>query len=73
MQDSLAIMPILASETLLRENKNSSNKMLPLMSIEPEPVINFWFQDKNSPFWTNLAGTTWEILTSLHAPLDFWT
>ena len=33
-------MPILASETLLRENKNSSSKMLPAVSIEPGPLIN---------------------------------
>ena len=32
---TLAIMPILASEVLLRENKKSSNKMLPLVGIEP--------------------------------------
>ena len=32
---TLAIMPILASEALLRENKKSSYKMLPLVGIEP--------------------------------------
>ena len=32
---TLAIMPILASEVLLRENKKSGNKMLPLVGIEP--------------------------------------
>ena len=31
---TLAIMPILASEALLRKNKKSGNKMLPLMGIE---------------------------------------
>ena len=28
-------MPILASESLLRENENYSNKILPPVSIEP--------------------------------------
>ena len=32
---TLAITPILASEVLLRENKKSGNKMLPLVGIEP--------------------------------------
>ena len=32
---TLAIMPILASDSLLRENKKSDNKMLPLVGIEP--------------------------------------
>ena len=31
----LAIMPILASDSLLRENKKSNNKMLPQVGIEP--------------------------------------
>ena len=29
--------------------------MLPPMSIEPEPLINLWFQIQHSPFWTNLT------------------
>ena len=32
--------------------KNSSNKMLPSVNIEP---LNLWFQVQHSPFWTNLA------------------
>ena len=32
---TLAIMPILASKALLCENKKISNKMLPLVGIEP--------------------------------------
>ena len=36
---ALAIMPILASEALQRENKKSSNKMLPPVGIEPGPLI----------------------------------
>ena len=51
-------MSILASEALLRENKNSSNKMLPLVSIEPRPLMNLWFQVQHSPFLTNLAWAT---------------
>ena len=31
----MAIMPILALESLLRENENYSNKILPPVSIEP--------------------------------------
>ena len=44
-------MPILASEALLRENKKSSNKMVPPVSIEPRPLMNL----HHSPFWTNLV------------------
>ena len=33
-------MPILASEAILREKK-SSDKMLPLVGIEPGPLITF--------------------------------
>ena len=32
-------MPILASEALQRENKKSSNKMLPPVGTEPGPLI----------------------------------
>ena len=31
----MAIMPLLTSKSVLRENKNSSNKILPPVSIEP--------------------------------------
>ena len=35
------MMPTLASEALLRENKKkSSDKMLPLVGIEPRPLMN---------------------------------
>ena len=44
-------MAILASETLLRENKKSSNKMLPIVGIEPGLVIT---SDSNT-FYTNLT------------------
>ena len=27
--------------------------MLPPVSIEPNPLINLWFQVQHSPFWTN--------------------
>ena len=41
---TLATMPILASEVLLRETKKkSSDKMLLLMRIEPWPLINLDF------------------------------
>ena len=29
--------------------------MLPPVSIEPEPLMNLWFQVQHSPFWTNLT------------------
>ena len=49
----LAIMPILASEALLRENKKkSSDKMLPPVSIEPlaqdSKSCNTWYFDFGS-------------------------
>ena len=43
-------MPILASEALLHEKK-SSDKMLPLVGIEPGPLI----QVQHYPFYTNLT------------------
>ena len=45
-------MPILASEVYYVKTKKSSNKMLPLVSIEP---LILWFQVQHYPFWTNLA------------------
>ena len=41
---------------LLRENKkNSSDKMLPPVGIEPGHLINLSFQVNHSPFWANWA------------------
>ena len=40
------------------KQKNSSNKMLSPMSIEPGTLINLWFQVQHSPFWGNLAFAT---------------
>ena len=51
-------MPILVSEAVLCENENSSNKILPLVSIEPGLLINLLFQIQHSPFWTNLSFAT---------------
>ena len=53
---TLAIMPILAIEILLHENKKkSSDKMLPPVRIKSIPLINLWFQVQHSPFSANLA------------------
>ena len=51
-------MAILASEALLRENKKIQWKMLPPVSIEPRPLINFWFQVQHYPFWPNFSCAT---------------
>ena len=37
------------------KTKNSSNKMLTPVSVEP---MNLWFQVQYSPFWANLACAT---------------
>ena len=37
------------------KTKNSSNKMLPPVTIEP---FDLWFQVQHSPFWANLACAT---------------
>ena len=37
---TLATMPILTLEALLRENKKSGDKMLPSVGIEPGPLMN---------------------------------
>ena len=50
-------MPILASVTLLCENKNSSNKMLPPVRIEPGTY------DSKSD--TLLSGLIWHLLVRL--------
>ena len=47
----LAIMPILASEALLCENKKkSSDNMLPPVRLRPKPLMNLLFQVQHSPF-----------------------
>ena len=37
------------------KQKNSSNKMLPPLNIEP---LDLWFQVQHYPFWANLACVT---------------
>ena len=54
-------MPILVSEVLLRENKKSSNKMLPLVGIEPLAQV--------SKFNMLLPTLTWHVL--LRRSLNF--
>ena len=57
-------MPILAFSSLLRENKkNSGDKMLPPVGIEPGPLKG-----------SDLTCAAWEIFKhSVHAPLNVWT
>ena len=48
----MAIMPILASEALFRENKKFQLQNATLVSIEP---LDLWFQVQHGPLYTNLA------------------
>ena len=48
-------MPILASETLLCENKKTQWKMLPSVEIRTQASHNLWFQVQHYPFWAKLA------------------
>ena len=57
----LVIMPILASEALKYENKNSSNKML--LTVSTEPLAS------DSKSNTLLSGLLWHVL--LWRPLNF--
>ena len=54
---TLAIIPILAPEALQCENKNSSNKMLPTVGIEPGSLIT-----SDSKSNTILSGLTCHVL-----------
>ena len=45
---SLAIMPILASETLLHENKKKQ-----WQNVTSSGHMNLWFQVQHYPFWAN--------------------
>ena len=56
----LAIMPILTSETLLRENKNNPVKNVPPVGIEPGPLIT-----SDSKSNTILSGLSWHLLVRL--------
>ena len=51
---ALAIMPILASEAFLRENKKFQYKNATPVNIE---LLDLWFQVRHSPFLTYLAFT----------------
>ena len=48
----MAIMPILASEALFRENEKVQLQNATLVSIEP---LDLWFQVQHAPFYTNLS------------------
>ena len=61
----MAIMTILASEALSRENKKFQLQNATLVSIEP---LDLWFQVQHAPLYTNLAfARKTEILSSLHS------
>ena len=48
----MAIMPIVASEALFRENKKFQLQNATLVSIEP---LDLWFQVQHAPLYTNFA------------------
>ena len=61
----MAIMPILASETLFRENKKIQLQNVTSVSIEP---LDLWFQVQHAPLYTNLAfACKTETLGSLYS------
>ena len=61
----MAIMPILASEALFRENRKFQLQNATLVSIEP---LDFWFQVLHAPLYTNLAfACKTENLSSLYS------
>ena len=57
----MAIMPVLASEALLHENKKCSDKMLHPVSVEPPLSIEHPDYKSN----TLLSGLTWHLLVRL--------
>ena len=61
----MAIMPILASETLFHENKKNQLQNATLVSIEP---LDLWSQVQHAPLYTNLAlACKTETLSSLYS------
>ena len=57
-------MPILASETLFRENQKIQLQNASQVSIEP---LDLWFQVQHAPLYTNLAfACKTETLSSLY-------
>ena len=61
----MAIMPILASEALFRENKKNWLQNATLVSIEP---LDLRFQVQHAPLYTNLAfAYKTETLSSLYS------
>ena len=61
----MAIMPILASGALFRENKKIQLQNATLVSIEP---LNLGFQVQHAPLYTNLAfACKTETLSSLYS------
>ena len=61
----MAIMPLLASEALFRENKKCQLQNATLVSIEP---LNLWFQVQHAPLYTNFVfACKTETLRSLYS------
>ena len=61
----MAIISILASEALFRENKKNQLQNATLVSIEP---LDLWFQVQHAPLYTNLAfACKTETLSSLYS------
>ena len=61
----MAIMPILASEALFRENKKIQLRNVTPVSIEP---LDLWSQVQHAPLYTNLAfACKTETLRSLYS------
>ena len=67
-------MPILASEALLCENKKIQLQNVTPVRIEPNPLMNLWFQVQHSPFLAKWACATkgiFKLLLMHHLFLDF--
>ena len=61
----MAIIPILASEALFRENQKFQLQNATLVSIEP---LDLWFQVQHAPLYTNLTfACKTENLSSLYS------
>ena len=64
----MAIMPILAAEALLHENKKKTVKNVTPSGNRTQASHNLWFQVQHYPFWTKLTfACKAEILGSLYS------
>ena len=67
---TLAIMPILASDALLRENKKIQWQNVTPRGIEPRPLMNLWFQVQHSPFSDDNIGIIANVVCLWKNPND---